>query len=209
MGIKTVFSALSKLFEWVWNINLVLGLAALIFVSVNVFTSKKAITANYLGNFKINTDQLGEINTQFGKSNIFIDDIIGSPSILIDSKMNIVFVYAYMVFILSIVLFYNFQLMKLFASLKLNIKEGTPFGNGISTRFLTLAKVSFLLSAIGCSLSGLKVLLVENISFKGLNLVPVFDNQLLNLIWIGIACFIISGIFKIGCELKQEKELTI
>lgn len=209
MSTKTLFRVLKNVFEWIWNINLVLGLAAIIFVSVNAFTGKKVITANYLGSFKIKTEQIGEIHTLNHKSNVFIDDVVGSPSLLIDSKLNVLFIYAYMAFILSIVLFYNYQLMKLFATLEVNITEGTPFGNGISKRFLTLSKISILLCTIGCLLSFLKVVLIQDITFQNLTFYPVFDNRILNLAWISIACFIISGIFKTGCELKQENDLTI
>lgn len=209
MKIKTLFNLGSKLFDWLWNINLILGLAAIIFVSVNAFTNKKAITASYLGNFKISTEQVGQLNSELANSQVYINDIVGAPSILINSKINTVFIFVFVLFVISIVLFYNYQLKQLFITLKLNISEGTPFGNGISKRFISIAQISLSLCVVGTILSLLKVFLVNNINFNGLTLTPVFDSKILNLLWIGLASFIISGIFKTGCELKQENDLTI
>lgn len=209
MNLKTIFKGLSKLFDWLWNINLVLGIAAIVLVSVNAFSNKKVITANYLGKFMVKTEQLGHIESKLGKTGIFINEFSATPSVLIDSKANLPLTYGYIIYILCIVLGFNFQLMNLFKELNNSIKQGTPFTDNISARFKSLATYSFIFFTIGLVLSLVKLALINQIKFHNMILKPVFDNQVMNLAWIGIGFFILSGIFKIGFQLKTENDLTI
>lgn len=208
MNIKTIINILSKVFDWLWNINLILGLMAIVLITINSF-SDKTITANYLGNFKVKIEQVGVLHSLDSNTEVYVNDFIGTPSILLNSKTNLILIYTYVSFILSIVLFFNYHLMKLFKSLQVNITNGTPFGSGISKRFTILSKGSIALFAFGLLLSIAKITLIDEITCNGLTYTPIFDSQILNLAWLAIGFLIVASIFKVGLELKQEKDLTI
>ncbi len=209
ISIKTIFSGLSKIMDWLWNINLVLGIGSIIFLIINLITKKLELTANYLGNFKIIIHQVGNMSSEINNTKIYLDNMIGSPALLLNSNMHQTLIFGYTLFIVTVVLIYNYQLMKLFNSLNSAIKENALFISGITEKFNTLAKVSLIVFCCGLLLSICKLWLINSITFGNITLIPIFDNGIINFAWLGIGFFIISGIFKIGFELKKEQDLTI
>lgn len=208
MNLKTVFKLLSKLFDWLWHINLVMGIMALILVSLNAFTNNKTITASYLGKFNTKIEQVGTIKSQSANNNIYINEMTTTPSVLIDNNLNLLLTFGFILFILLIVLGYNYQLMKLFNDLN-NINSSSIFIKSMIDRFTNLAKFSFLLFAIGLILSIIKFIIINHINIGNIIFKPAFDSQIINLAWLGVGFFIIAGIFNIGNQLQSENELTI
>ena len=209
MELKTIFKTLSRIFDWLWNINLVLGVLALAFITYNTISKKNIITAGYLGQFETKTEQHGNISSLMETTELFISDLNVTPSIIINTDLNLWLMYGYVLFILGIVLGYNYQIMILFKSLSNHLNGSSIFTQNLIHRFNVLAKFSLLFFTLGLSLSILKLIIVDQIYFNGMVLHPVFDNKILNLAWLGIGFLILAGIFKIGHQLQTDNDLTI
>lgn len=208
---KLLIRWLHLLFKGVWFINLVLAGGAIGFQIMNIIHPIKMIAASYLGKFKVGLNFPGHFQGYHGViETVFFQELTGSPDIILKSNYQSLFVLIFSLLIISVVLFYNYQLWKLFEGLNQSVSGGTPFQTDIVTRLRRTAVVSILLFVGGSVISLLKFYFLREVSLGGvLNFQPVYDNQLLNFMWIGIFLYILSHIFQAGLVLQEEHDLTI
>ncbi len=208
-GKKLIF-VLYQLLKYVLYINIVLAGSVVVFQIINIFRPDKTLVTSYLGKFAIELNAKGIIQSaQNSQIAIYIKDIVGLPSLGIDSAFHGVFVLLFSLAVVCVTLYYNYQFYRVFLTLYNSVKSGTPFNIEISKTLKQVALFSVLTFIVGAILSIIKLLIINEMVFEDLVVRPVFDNQILNFLWFGISIYILNEIYKVGLELKKEQELVI
>jgi len=208
-GKKLIFG-LYKLLQYVLYVNLVLAGGVIGFQIINFFRPEKSLLANYLGKFAIELKAVGILESARGTElGIYFESLTGNPQLSINASMHAAFVFIFTLLIVGITLFYNHQLYKLFENLNTSVRTGSPFSTKITNQLKSIALFSLAVFALGSLLSVLKLLLIDKIVFSTFAAHPVFDNQLLNFLWLALVTYILNEVYKVGIDLKKEQDLTI
>lgn len=208
-NIKKLIHWLNIILKWVWYINLVLAGGMIGFQLMNIFKPEKVLLAGYLGQFSFQMKQAGGIITENAGISAFFDTATGTPQVAIESHIHVILVLFFTLIAVGINLFYNYHFWKLSEAMDNSFKQGAAFAEKVTGYFRQIALFSLGVFVIGSLLSVAKIIFVQGIQTQSIKAVPVYDNFLLNFLWVGIALFIIEGIYKAGLELKHENELTI
>ncbi len=208
-GKKLIF-VLYQLLKYVLYLNFVLAGSVIVFQVINIFRPEKSLITSYLGKFAVELNATGIFQSlHSSKMDIYFNDIIGFPSLGLNSPFNGVYVLLFSLVVLSVTLYYNYQFYNIFKTLFNSVKLGTPFNYEVSKILKQVALFSLLVFIGGTALSIIKLFVIDKIVFNSFIVYPVFDNQLLNFLWFGLGMYILNEIYKVGLELKKEQELVI
>ncbi len=207
---KKLISILYHLLKVVLYINIVLAGGILGFQLLNFLHPDKSLITTYLGKFAMELNSTGSFQSLNHKGvAVYIENITGLPSLGMNSHWHSIYVLIFTLAVGGVTLFYNFKFYKIFELLRNSIQEGTPFTLEISKELKSVALFSIIVFVAGSLLSVLKLIILKDITFQNFVAHPVFDNQLLNFLWFGLAIYILNEIYKVGIELKNEQDLTI
>jgi len=208
---KLFIKWLKTILKGAWFVNLVLAGGAIGFQILNIIRPTKLIAASYLGKFKIELKFPGNFQIHNGAlKTVFFQDLTGSPDLIMKSQFHSLFVLIFTLLIISITLYYNFHLWKLFEGLHQSAEKGTPFQLDIVKRLKKMSIVSVIIFAGGSFVSLIKYIFIRRVMVGGVLLFePVYDNQLLNFLWVGILLYILANVFNAGLVLQEEHDLTI
>jgi hypothetical protein len=207
---KKLIHYLYRFFKYLYWLNLVLGAGVFGFQLLNLIFPEKTLMTRYLGKFVLELKVNGSFQTLNHKQlGVHIEQFGGFPDLALNLPSHAIFVLLFTVSAVLVTLFYNYQLYRLFELLHNAVKSGLPFDKGISIVLKRIAKGSVLIFALASLLSLLKLVFIKPIVFENFVALPVFDNQVLNFLWIALAAFILSEVFKAGKTLQEEQELTI
>jgi hypothetical protein len=210
MNEKLLIKSLSYLFKWAYHLNLILGFGIIGFTVINFIKPIKAVSAAYLGKFNlvVQTNSLVS-GSKVNEGTVYFDTISGNPSLVLNSSWHGFFVFVFIACIVLITLVYNYQLWRFFDYLKKATTQETPFTDEINKRLIFTAKFSFLIFIIGAVASVIKIYFMKPFIINNMVIIPTFDNQIINFLWVGIGLYIIAQVYKVGVELKKEQDLTI
>lgn len=207
---KKLIHYLYRFFKYLYWLNLVLGAGVFGFQLLNLIFPEKTLMTRYLGKFVLELKVNGSFQTLNHKQlGVHIEQFGGFPDLALNLPSHAIFVLLFTVSAVLVTIFYNYQLYRLFELLHNAVKSGLPFDKGISIVLKRIAKGSVLIFALASLLSLLKLVFIKPMVFENFVALPVFDNQGLNFLWIALAAFILSEVFKAGKTLQEEQELTI
>ncbi|MFA6400298.1 MAG: DUF2975 domain-containing protein [Salinivirgaceae bacterium] len=210
MNEKLLIKTLSYLFKWTYHLNLIIGFGIIGFTVINFIKPIKVLSTAYLGKFNLMVESTSLVSgSKVNEGAVYFDTIAGNPSLVMNSSWHGFYVFVFVACIVLITLVYNYQLWRLFDYLKRATTQVTPFTDEISKRLEFTAKFSILIFILGALASTIKIYSMKPFSINKMVITPAFDNQIINFLWVAIGLYIIAQVYKVGVELKKEKDLTI
>lgn len=204
--IRYIYKAINTL----WYINLILAGSALVAQLVMMVITDKHVAVSILGKWETQQVITGSFHVGLNKS-VAMESVSTSvePSVILNVKHYDWYAFIYTLILISTVLFFHYQLRKIFYLLDNALALGSPFSPSILPELKKTANGSIIIFAVMACLSVIKLITVKTLTIGSVMYYPVFDSWILNFLWIGLLIWIMIQIFSAGWEQKQEIDLTI
>lgn len=202
LGNKSLSSALAVVINVLWWLEWIGGIVCIVLGSIAAQVRKGFALQVPINYSNLTIGRVNSINKDFPMG--ILNTTNGVISLHINASwQNIVMLLIGYGLIFSVIVIMTYQLKRIFQ----NFKQNLPFNELNMLRIRNIAIVLISYSFVQwLFVIAVNQILNSNLQFKHLDLTYNFD---VGYLLVGIALFVVEGIFRIGISMEEEKQLTI